>query len=214
MYQRLGLLKTQLMESKECDDITNTFKKLDISQNSFLIIGHVVQSLENTLGINSTCNNMIWRVDVGMSKCYDNNLEKVIEYISENEDNIKTKIDYIDRYLYSNYERCRAISVLSFRYNEITSSYDTPIIITQNKMSGQLYELKEFIPSFRKSASHLVGLQQLIESLEKIEFKDKQQILDVINSAKGKLVGGKQKMYKYKYMKYKVKYLMMKNSLI
>ena len=212
MYQGLGLLRTHLTTDKKCTEIVDVFKRFNIPSNGFLIIGHVVQSLENTLGINSTCNNMIWRIDVGMSKCYDNNLEKVIDYLVESDATIKDKINYIDRFLYSNYERCRAISILSFRYEEDTSLYNNPIIVTQNKMSGQLYSLKEKTPEFRQSASHINGLEHLISNLKEQEFDDKEQILDTLKGSRSKLIGGRiyRDMYKYKYMKYKVKYLNVK----
>lgn len=211
MYQDLGLLRTQLTNNKKCDDIVNIFKKFDIMSTGFLIIGHIAQSLENTLGINSTCNNMIWRVDVGMSKCYDNNLEKVTDYLVENDDSVEHKIHYVDRLLYSNYEKCRAIAILSFKYNEYKLLYDTPIIITQNKMSGQLYSSKEFMPEFKQSISHMNGLEHLIGNLEKQEFDGKIEIINAIRNAKTKLVGGNMDIYKYKYMKYKTKYFQIKH---
>ena len=56
-----------------------------------MIVGHSPQFMYNK-GLNSSCNNKLWRVDVGMSKAFgmnnDNN-RKVQVLIIENDSNFK-----------------------------------------------------------------------------------------------------------------------------
>ena len=58
----------------KCKDIN---KKLKVFNVGKIIIGHTIQ--QN--GINSACNNKVWRIDVGMSNAFDNNNKRKIEIL-------------------------------------------------------------------------------------------------------------------------------------
>lgn len=45
-------------------------KVLDILELKGMIIGHTPQPFKNNLGINSTCNNSLWRIDIGGSDAF------------------------------------------------------------------------------------------------------------------------------------------------
>ena len=50
-----------------------TYKIYDIKG---MIIGHTPQFMINKIGINSTCDNSVWRIDDGMSKAFSKFNEK------------------------------------------------------------------------------------------------------------------------------------------
>lgn len=76
------------MDGFKFDDGKTICKKFEDVQNVYnfgnMIIGHSVQ-LE---GINSICNKKIWKIDVGLSKCFEgipNKKTQILEIINDNE---------------------------------------------------------------------------------------------------------------------------------
>jgi hypothetical protein len=65
-----GILKPNCsMDNNICKDLFS--KTCELYNIDNIIIGHSIQSYDNHSGINSTCDNRIWRTDVGASKAMD-----------------------------------------------------------------------------------------------------------------------------------------------
>jgi hypothetical protein len=60
-------------EITKCSDVEDVVKMLNVGH---MIVGHTIQNK-----INSTCNNKLWRVDVGISKIFNSNNLSVLEIL-------------------------------------------------------------------------------------------------------------------------------------
>ena len=69
-------------EQINCNKIEQVTECLNIGS---IIVGHTVQEK----GINSKCNNKVWRVDVGLSSIFNNNNSSVLEIREDNPDPFK-----------------------------------------------------------------------------------------------------------------------------
>lgn len=70
--RKFGNIKPDLMthENEICqNDVLPTLQHLKLDK---MIIGHTPQIFVHDQGINSTCSNSLWRVDIGISQAFDN----------------------------------------------------------------------------------------------------------------------------------------------
>jgi hypothetical protein len=174
----------------ECIKLEQIFKILGIDNNGIMVIGHTAQPLLDNinLGINSTCNNMVWRIDVGMSKAYDESIRFILDNIIKNKDKIGDLKVSLVRF-FSEINQRRVISILQF--NKKSTYYKQPIILTKNKLSAQLYS--EIDPKANALQCH-DGLNKLIilvrDSHLLTEIEKSSIIAFLLKYIKPKLIGG------------------------
>jgi hypothetical protein len=83
-------INVTLNDSRCLDNIDSVMKVLNINN---IIIGHTPQPFVNSSGINSTCDEHVWRVDTGSSTTFDPFDPK---YMSTKEKNIKRNPQYLE----------------------------------------------------------------------------------------------------------------------
>jgi hypothetical protein len=159
-----------LEEPYDCVNNLNTkvFKYLfdDNTNNPKMVIAHTPQFIFGK-NINSICDNKIIRLDVGMSKGFEEHYLLVKELILKQ--GLKFLSDFQQTMTTS---KNRYISIIKIEN-------DVEQIITEKKFSRNL----NFDNNVKKSEAFFnkENIKKLINDLENINFQDKQQIIESLN---------------------------------